>query len=279
MKQTVLFLSLLLTACPVIEASAQSSSAIPDVQSDYETLQAPVIKVYSVKQGDFKFTAYVVNWKDAEVIVSDPLAGSDFKAGDTIQFMAQRVHLKKSGVDVSSLNFTLLNHKSTDAKTGASKHLRGVAALKAATNQRDRFYALGAAAKEAFANGNFADAKGYADELVVLTPQYKGDWNYGNAIQDANLVLGRLSVREGKINAAKKYLKESEKSPGSPQMNSFGPNVSLAKDLLEKGEKKAVLEYFAACKKFWSMGQDKLADWTALTKAGRIPDFGPNLIF
>jgi len=35
--------------------------------------------------------------------------------------------------------------------------------------------------------------------------------------------------------------------------NSFGPNVSLAKDLLEKGERDTVVEYFEACKKFWKM--------------------------
>ncbi len=51
----------------------------------------------------------------------------------------------------------------------------------------------------------------------------------------------------------KKYLIAAGKSPGSPQMDSFGPNMTLAKDLLEKGERDAVLEYFMRCRKFWKM--------------------------
>ena len=35
--------------------------------------------------------------------------------------------------------------------------------------------------------------------------------------------------------AAGKYLVEAAHTPGSPQLNSFGPNVTLAKELLEMG--------------------------------------------
>jgi hypothetical protein len=68
-------------------------------------------------------------------------------------------------------------------------------------------------------------------------------------------------------------------SPGSPQLNSFGPNMSLAKDLLENGDRETVLQYFEFCRKFWSMGQDKLNQWAENVKAGRMPDFGANLVF
>ena len=76
---------------------------------------------------------------------------------------------------------------------------------------------------------------------------------------------------------AKKRLLASDDSKGSPQMNSFGPNMQLAKALLEKGERDAVLEYFQRCGRFWKMGQDQLAAWTAAVKKGEIPDFGANL--
>jgi len=154
---------------------------------------------------------------------------------------------------------------------------RGVARLKKAKTEEERFYYLGDAAKQAFENADYADAKAYAGELSILTPKYKGNWNYGNAIQDSNVVLGRLSLREGKIEDAKRHLIEAGKSPGSPQMDSFGPNVSLAKDLLEKGEKEVVIEYFRLCKNFWEMHRGRLDDWIALAQAGRIPDFGANL--
>jgi hypothetical protein len=60
-------------------------------------------------------------------------------------------------------------------------------------------------------------------------------------------------------------------------MNSFGPNMQLAKALLEKGEKDVVLEYFMRCAKFWKMGEERLAGWTDSVKKGKIPDFGANL--
>ncbi|HWX21027.1 MAG TPA: hypothetical protein VN578_14095 [Candidatus Binatia bacterium] len=151
--------------------------------------------------------------------------------------------------------------------------------LAAARTQEEKFYALNDAAKESFVAGKVEDAGKYAQELMRMLPDFQGNWNYGNAVQDANLVLGRIAVREGHIDKAKRHLIASGNSPGSPQMDSFGPNMSLAKDLLEKGEHEAVLEYFELCRKFWNMDNGKLNDWSQEVKAGRIPDFGANLVY
>ena len=115
--------------------------------------------------------------------------------------------------------------------------------------------------------------------LARLAPQFKTDWNYGNTIQDAHLVLGRLALAEGNFKEAKKRLLDSARSKGSPPMNSFGPNMSLAKDLLAKGEKDTVLAYFELCGKFWTMGADRLKQWAEEVKNGATPDFGANLVY
>ena len=60
-------------------------------------------------------------------------------------------------------------------------------------------------------------------------------------------------------------------------MNSFGPNMQLAKDLLAKGEREVVLEYFKRCRTFWEMGADQLAAWTDAVNRGATPEFGANL--
>ncbi len=151
--------------------------------------------------------------------------------------------------------------------------------LAAASTEQDRFYALDDAAKESFEVGKIGDAKNYATELLTLAPKFRGNWNYGNAIQDGNLVLGRIAVRDGKIEEAKNYLLEAGRSPGSPQMDSFGPNMSLAKDLLEKGERDTVLQYFELCRKFWAMDYGKLDKWSLEVKAGKMPYFGANLVY
>jgi len=152
-------------------------------------------------------------------------------------------------------------------------------ALATAPDQQRRFYALDDAAKASFVVGNIDDARRFAMELLELAPKFRGDWNYGNAIQDGNLVLGRIAVREGRIGEGTQYLLAAGKSPGSPQMNSFGPNMSFAKDLLEKGERDIVPQYFELSRRFWKMDVGKLDSWTEEVRAGKIPDFGANLFY
>jgi hypothetical protein len=151
--------------------------------------------------------------------------------------------------------------------------------LKTAKTGEQRFYALDAAAKESFVAGKIEESRSYAQELMMLLPKYKSDWNYGNAVQDANLVFGRIAVRDGNITAAKKYLIAAGKSPGSPQMDSFGPNMTLAKDLLQRGERDTVLEYFMLCRRFWKNDRGKLDEWKQEVMSGHPPDFGANLLY
>ena len=148
-----------------------------------------------------------------------------------------------------------------------------------AKSEEERFYALNRAAKEGFVLGKTTEAQKHAEQLLTFLPKYKDDWNYGNAIQDANLVLGRIAVLEGRLDHAKQFLIKAGQSPGSPQMDSFGPNMSLAKDLLEKGEMDVVLQYFELCRKFWKMENGKLDQWSREVKAGNVPDFGANLVY
>lgn len=160
-----------------------------------------------------------------------------------------------------------------------SRYEKAIAKLNAAKTERKRFYALNCAAKESMNVGKKEEAKKYAEELNALMGKYPKDWNYGNAVQDVPIVLGRLALREGKIDEAKTHLLEAGKSPGSPQINSFGPNMTLAKDLIEKGEKEVVIQYFDLCAKFWEMDFGKLAAWKAQVEKGETPDFGPNLLY
>lgn len=151
--------------------------------------------------------------------------------------------------------------------------------LAEAKTDQQRFHTLREAAKQSFVMGKMEDAKSYANKLLELLPRFTNDWNYGNAVHDANLVLGRIAVQEGRMEDAKRHLLDAGKSPGSPQLNSFGPNMSLAKDLVEKGEREVVQEYFELCHKFWQLDNGKLDQWSQVVKSGKTPDFGANLIY
>jgi predicted Zn-dependent protease len=128
-------------------------------------------------------------------------------------------------------------------------------------------------AKVALEAGQTAKARAYAEELLKATDQ--DDWNYGNRIHHGHLILGRIALREGDLETAKEQLLAAGQTPGSPQLNSFGPNMVLAKELLAKGEKQAVLEYFKRCASFWH--RDELEAWAREVEAGKSPDFGANL--
>jgi hypothetical protein len=141
----------------------------------------------------------------------------------------------------------------------------------------NRFYALADLAKAAFDAGDLTKATSYANELLSLAPQNRKDWNYGNAIYYGNFVLGRVALRGGDVAGAKRSLLAAAQTPGSPQLNSFGPNVTLAKELLDKGARDTVLEYFALCRSFWKLDRGLLDQWSATVRGGGIPQFNSNL--
>jgi hypothetical protein len=156
---------------------------------------------------------------------------------------------------------------------------RKEADLERLSSKAKRFYELDDVATAAFSAGDFEKAAAYSRELLEMTMLYKQDWNYGNAVHKGNIMLGRLALRQGDVEDAKKRLIEGGKTTGSPQLNSFGPNMSLAKDLLEKGERDIVLQYFVLCRQFWKMDYGKLSQWTEQVKQGGTPDFGANLVY
>ena len=117
-------------------------------------------------------------------------------------------------------------------------------------------------------------AKKYADKMLS---QNISNWNYGNNIHHGNIILGRIALTLDDVEEAKERLIKAGKTPGSPQLNSFGPNMTLAKELLQRGEKDVVLKYIELCSKFWKMGKTRLDEWSVVVKDGKIPNCGSNL--
>ncbi len=129
-------------------------------------------------------------------------------------------------------------------------------------------------ARTAFAAGKLQKAKEYAE--LALKDTENGRFA-GERIHHGNNILGRIALAKNHVAEAKKHLIKAGKTPGSPPLNSFGPNMQLARELLKKGETDVVLEYFQLCSGFWESGQDQLDEWSATVKAGKIPNFGANL--
>lgn len=165
-------------------------------------------------------------------------------------------------------------------KVRASQQVRDDPRIDKAQAVLSRLHALPALARSAFDASEFEQAANYASELLTLTnstdlPEFFR--NDGDAIHQGNLVLGRVALEMGDIDRAKRHLLASGRTKGSPSLCSFGPNMSLAKDLLERGEREVVLEYFELCSRFWESHADRLDAWAKETEEGKIPDFGANL--
>jgi len=168
-----------------------------------------------------------------------------------------------------------MTRKSDEAKReAAAKSLaQRENALLLTADENQQFYLLADLALAALEAGEWEKSGNYARQLISEASERKKDWNYGNAIHHGNQILGRIALAADDLEKAKKHLLESGKTPGSPQLNSFGPSMVLAKELLKKGEREVVLEYFQQCGNFWKRGGDRLKKWTVLVRGGEIPEF------
>jgi len=152
-----------------------------------------------------------------------------------------------------------------DAAAKALKQLE-IAYQLSANHAKDAL--LTSLAKAALGAGDTEKAKQYAE---LMLNQVGSDWNSGNNVHYANITLGKIALAEGNMEAAKQYLIKAGKTKGSPQLNSFGPDFSLAKALLEKDQKEVVLEYLTLCGNFWVLGKARLAEWSKAIKDNQIP--------
>ena len=145
-----------------------------------------------------------------------------------------------------------------------------------------RLHLLIGLAPAALYAGESAKAAAYAQELLPLGERLQdspgfGPGLYSDATHVGNLVLGRLALMAGDVGKAREHLLASGRVPGSPVLKSFGPNMRLARELIEKGERDAAVEYLDLCAKFWEKEGGRLAGWKAVIKDGGMPNFAQNL--
>jgi len=77
----------------------------------------------------------------------------------------------------------------------------------------------------------------YAQQLLekssaIEDPKMRAQWSH-----KGNILVGRVELRNGNLTSAKEHLLAAGRVNGGATLSSFGPNMSLAKELLEKGER------------------------------------------
>lgn len=139
------------------------------------------------------------------------------------------------------------------------------------TTRLNRFYSLDEQITTAYKANDFGKVKELANEILELATVYRCNWNFGNAIHNTNRVLGLVSLKSGDIDTAADYLLKAGKSTGSPQLNSFGPELNLANELLQLGKVDAVKSYLKDIKSFWEMNSGQVDAWLAEIERGGKP--------
>ena len=163
-----------------------------------------------------------------------------------------------------------------DAK---AEHANAMAKLAAARDRYERWVAIADAAFWSVDAGDFRGAGHLADEAMAMSAEYCDDWNYGNVLHKVQLTRGRIALRSGAVSSASYFLREAGKTPGSPQLNTFGPNMRLADELLKAGERRAVEDYLDEVARFWKMDSGALIAWRWQVRWGIAPNFGANLVY
>jgi hypothetical protein len=125
-----------------------------------------------------------------------------------------------------------------------------------------------------------ANDAGRARQLATTALAQVGSVNdntTGQTIHDSHVVLGRVALRTGNLAEAKAHLQRAGQVTGGGTLTSFGPNMSLAKELLDRGERDVVVQYLEACAAFWP--NRLTTQWIQTITHGGTPNFGANLTY
>lgn len=147
----------------------------------------------------------------------------------------------------------------------------------------DQIVLLRKLAPAALAAGDTEKAEKFALQLQVKAKELKEKFKHDISTPDhathiSNIVLGLVALEKRNLTGAKEHLLAAGRLAfGSPTLRSFGPNMLLAKKMIEKGEREAVMQYFDLCSNFWKMENGTLEKWKSIVNQGGMPDFRANL--
>jgi hypothetical protein len=175
-----------------------------------------------------------------------------------------------------TLSHTSMDHHDLDAVQAVEAKAREMVTLlegmlAAFGDQRDSSLVLSALADVAALANEWDKVATAAQQLLECELKHALGWMRGNAIYQGNTWLGRAALRRGDVAEAKSRLLAAGRTCGSPQLDSFGPEMALAQDLLERGERDVVLQFLELCRAFWRMDEGYLDTWSKMIREGGVP--------
>ena len=166
------------------------------------------------------------------------------------------------------------NYGSPEDNESAAKHAMKYAQMSfnLAKSNRTKLNAIEELMMDAYYAQNYTQANDYAlmehKYLPSSDPTLDPD-----VIYHSYMMQGLVALHNKDIPAADNFLLKSGQSSGSAPLDSFGPNMMLADQLLQNGQKAVVLQFLQECATFWNEGTNTLKQWMAEIKQGQHPDF------
>ncbi|MDD5092126.1 MAG: thioredoxin family protein, partial [Candidatus Wallbacteria bacterium] len=120
------------------------------------------------------------------------------------------------------------------------------------TLTEDRYYSIDKLIKTAYLAGLSAEVLAMCPEQLSLAERFgPKNWNYGNAVFNANHYQGLLAFDRGDFKTACEFLIKSGEAPASPQLESYGPDLSLARKLAQSHPEQVKL-FLRKITNYWS---------------------------
>jgi len=177
---------------------------------------------------------------------------------------------------IARMHARLAREESDPARTAAHFEAEESALTKALSASADdvrRSTILRDLAQNAVARADWPRARSLARALLESAASCEGTWQYGNAVHHGHILLGRVALAEGDEDGAAAELAAAAETPGSPQLNSFGPDLELAGALARRGRLANVIAYLEAVRAFWTHRAADIDEWLTALRRGDLPDF------
>jgi len=141
------------------------------------------------------------------------------------------------------------------------------------TSDRARFYGLLGVPRAAYDAGEYYKAEHYAMLLLDAANLRKNNDFYADAIFEGNTIRGRVLLQHKDVAGAKAALAASiGPAVESGTMRRSAQITDLAQDLLNAGERDAVVQFLSSSKPFLASHRDKLDLWIATIRGGGNPE-------
>jgi hypothetical protein len=115
-----------------------------------------------------------------------------------------------------------------------------------------------------------------AEEIAKVLMKSDDPSSYTSRRQQyiAHIILGRVALERKQVGRAKKHLQSATQCARGILLTTFGPDMSLAKGLLDHGMQFVVLEYLKQFLSCPSRMNPIIEQWIKEINGGKVPDFG-----